>query len=381
MRKRVGTLVLVISSFAVALLMAEGILRLFPGLMSEGAAVRLHWQTMGRGDPVSPHGYIGIVPHPEGLAIGEDASGATVEAIWAQRNLPPWPGQAEIIVVGDSFAYSQTVAIEHAWTVLLDESRPASRVMTLGTVGTGPEQYFRVFETYGVTLSPKLVIVALFLGNDIYDAEIFDRWQREKPNVGYGRFVEVGNAGNVFFWLSRISGKSYLVALSRDLLSSIAEGRLLQGKTIELASGERIQIVPQFLLNTMEKVSRGDPGFGLTADSMSKIHELARSRDMACLVVLFPSKEEIYGKFPDREYPLLSHSFIAELEQRDIDYLDLAPVFRERALDGRALYHEVDGHPNILGYQLIAETIAEHLNQNAHKYRISVAVTADSTRD
>ncbi len=381
MRKRAGTLLLVFASFAIALLMAEGVLRLFPGLMSEGAALRLHWQTSGRGDPVSPHDYIGIVPLPEGTAFGADASDASVEAIWAQRNLPPWPGQPEIVVVGDSFAYSQTVPLEHAWTILLDEARPASRVITLGIIGTGPEQYNRVFETYGVDLSPDLVIVSLFLGNDIHNAETFDRWQREAPNVNYGRFVEAGTVSDAVFWLNRLSGKSYLAALSRDLLSSIAEGRLLEGETIELESGDRVQIVPQFLLNTLEKVSRGDPGFSLTVESIFKIHERARSLDMSCLVVLFPSKEEIYGQFVERDFPLLSHSIIEELEQRGIDYFDLAPVFRERALDGRALYHEVDGHPNILGYQLIAETIAEHLNQNALNYGIDVAVPGELKRD
>jgi hypothetical protein len=381
MRNRAGTLLLVAASFAVALLMAEGILRLFPGLMSEGATVRLHWQTAGRGDPVSPHDYIGIVPLPEGRAIGEDASDASVESIWAQRNLPPWPGQAEIIVVGDSFAYSQTVTLEHAWTVLLDEARPASRVITLGTVGSGPEQYSRVFETYGVNLSPKLVIVSLFLANDIYDAETFERWQREAPDVDYGRFVEVGAASDAVFWLSRFSGKSYLLALSRDLLSSIADGRLFEGETIELESGERIQIVPQFLFNTAEKVSRRDPGFNLTADSLSRINERARALDMNCLVVLFPSKEEIYGQFLERDFPLLSHSIIAELEQRDIDYFDLAPVFRENAQEGQALYHEVDGHPNILGYQLVAETIAEYLNQHALEYGIDIEVPGELKRE
>ena len=116
-------------------------------------------------------------------------------------------------------------------------------------------------------------------------------------------------------------------------------------------------------------------------DSVSRIHERARSLDMSCLVVLFPSKEEIYGQFVERDFPLLSHSIIEELEQRDIDYFDLAPVFRERAWDGRALYHEVDGHPNILGYQLIAETIAEHLNHNALEYGIDVAVPGELERD
>jgi len=369
------------ASFAIALLMAEGILRLVPGLMPEGAALRVHWETQGRGDPVSPHEYIGIVPHPEGLAVGEDASGASGEAIWAQRNLPPWPGQADIVVVGDSFAYSQTVAFEHAWTVLLDEAAPALRVITLGTVGTGPEQYFRTFETYGVDLSPKLVIVGVFPGNDMHDAETFYRWQQEAPDVPYGRFVHTGNSSDVFYWLSRFSGRSYLAALTRDLASSISEGRLFQGDTIELESGDRVQIVPQFLLKTIGKIERGSPGLGLTVESISRLHELASSLEMGCLIVLFPSKEEIYGQFVGRDYPWLSGFFIAELKKRGINYLDLAPMFRERALEGRALYHEVDGHPNIQGYQLIAETISTHLDQNAAKYGIGAAVSGDSEID
>ncbi len=48
-----------------------------------------------------------------------------------------------------------------------------------------------------------------------------------------------------------------------------------------------------------------------------------------------------------------------------IDYLDLAPAFRERASAGERLFLEVDSHPNPAGYALIGQLVTAHIKQNA----------------
>jgi len=367
-RNLFGALALVLASFLVALTVAEGALRLFPNILPEGAAVRLLWASELRESPPSPHPYIGFVPRPQGFAEGEDASDASAEAIWSQRNLPPWPNSADVVVVGDSFSYSQTVELDQAWTALLDEMMPASRVITLATIGSGPQQYSRVFETYGVGLSPKLVLVGLFMGNDLYDAEMFDRWQKEAPDQDFRLFRSGEEGSGARLWLKKLSETSYLAALLRDLLRSRGEDKQLSGKTIELESGERVQIVPRLLVKSARKAVRGEPEFDLVVDSLSGLHELVKSTGSNDLVLLFPSKEEVYGQFPGQDPSSLSRPIIDELDRLGIDYLDLGPPLRARAQDGRALYNEVDGHPNELGYDVIAKYVFEYLQANAGRY-------------
>lgn len=371
-KNTLGAFVLVAVSAALAFLLCEGIVRIFPALLSESTQLRLHWAAQSGGSPPSPHPYIGFVPRPAGFAEGADASGASAEAIWGHRNRAPWPASAEIVAVGDSLTYSQMAELDQAWTVLLDDELPNVRVLTLGIIGTAPRQYLRVFETYGQALSPKLVLVGLFMGNDIADERVFDRWWREAREQDFRYFRSGESERGPRAWLRQLSKRSYLAAMLRELRTIRSKDRFLAGETIELASGERVQIVPRFLVNSLKDAVAGDPAFDQIIKSLTKIDALAAEWGSACLVLLLPSKEEVYGQFASRVLPDLSAPVVAELERRGIDYFDLGPAFRERARDGQALFLEVDGHPTPRGYALIAEAVREFLTQNAAKYGLDV---------
>lgn len=378
-RNFVGVAILVGASILFALLLGEGTLRLFPGLLPEGAAIRLHWAEQVEESPPSPHPYIGFVPRPAGFAEGEDASTASAKAIWGQRNLSPWPEHADVVVVGDSFSYSQTVELDETWTVLVDRALTDLRVVTLATIGSGPQQYLRVFETYGIPLSPRLVLVGLFMGNDMFDAEVFDRWENDASGDDYRKYRMHGEAGPAYALLRRISEKSYLAALLRDSLRSRHVDEKLKGKTVELESGERLQLVPRYVEIEAARAVKGDPGFDAAVRSINDIQVLATANDIACLVILFPTKEEVYSDYLEQDLSRLGNAVKDELDALGIDYLDLGPILSERVREGRALYHEVDGHPNELGYDVIGEAIVDNLRANANKYGLGSKNTEDDT--
>ena len=83
------------------------------------------------------------------------------------RNSSPWPRRADIVVLGDSMAFSYGVEDNEAWPNLLAEQLPGSRIINLGLIGAAPQQYFRIYETFGQTLEPALVLFCLFPGNDV----------------------------------------------------------------------------------------------------------------------------------------------------------------------------------------------------------------------
>ena len=260
--------------------------------------------------------------------------------------------------------------LSQAWTVLLDKHVPNTRVVTLGMIGAAPQQYLRVLETYGLELSPKLVIVGLFMGNDMRDAEIFGDWWTDARNEDFRNFRAEENTPHFSAWLAPLVRKTYIGQMLNDLRRTYQEGRFLAGKTIDLESGERVQIVPRFLIQNASMAVSGEPGFDLVIENLTRIKALAESNGASCLVLLFPRKEEVYGQFTDEELPCLSTSVTTELKNGGVQYLDLGPVFRERALEGKALFLEVDGHPTALGYALIAHKLNEYLMQHESEFNL-----------
>jgi hypothetical protein len=113
--------------------------------------------------------------------------------------------------------------------------------------------------------------------------------------------------------------------------------------------------------------------FRLTLGALRRIHSIARDNGTHLVVIFQPSKEEVY-------LPLLGDPVVdptaplgEALAESGIPYLDLSPVFRQRAAAGEKLFFEADGHPNERGYALIADSVFSHLKANAGTYGLSTA--------
>jgi lysophospholipase L1-like esterase len=78
------------------------------------------------------------------------------------------PQQADIVALGDSQTYGITAARDDAWPQQL-ERMSGRRTYNMGFGGYGPGQYLLLLDE-ALRLKPKLVIVALYSGNDLYDA-------------------------------------------------------------------------------------------------------------------------------------------------------------------------------------------------------------------
>ena len=59
------------------------------------------------------------------------------------------------------------------------------------------------------------------------------------------------------------------------------------------------------------------------------------------------------------------------MDQRGLEYVDLAPIFLAHAKAGEQLFYEVDGHPNPAGQSLIARVIEAHVRANAGRYGLA----------
>jgi lysophospholipase L1-like esterase len=122
------------------------------------------------------------------------------------------------------------------------------------------------------------------------------------------------------------------------------------------------------------------PEFTLILETLERFQTLATQHQTHSVILFFPSKEEVYLPLLGEKAPDLAEPFILELEERDIAYLNLGPLFRERALARQKLFFEVDGHPNARGYALIAEAVLQYLKDHAQQLDLDIQRKAASQR-
>lgn len=374
-------LIVLTAGVCIGLALTEVLLRLGAGLFDEETRQVLRGADM---DNLGvPHAYIGYLHTPNNALV---MSGRDFHAVHnvdglGFRNRWPWPEQADIVAVGDSLTFGQGVQDDEAWPFLVAQNM-ACRVVNLGLIGAGPTQYLRIFETYGLRLRPKVLLVGVFARNDFWDTDAFHRW------------LESGLGGNFMVW--RGSGQPPPVRFSirdpRDTLDRVVRSllvpamrrsytltlvRALQGGTegetagaaqaYTFADGRRVLLFERDFLDKTLTSRPGRRPFRLVLESLQAIHALAAEEGARTLVVLLPGKEEVYLPLLGRTPPDPTSALRSALDERRIEYLDLAPAFRARA-EAEPLFFEVDGHPNRTGYALIAAEIQRYLEDNAERY-------------
>lgn len=376
------SVLLVGGSILLAVIVAEGILRLAPGLL----AVEL--QQITRADPRDygvVHPYIGHLHNPNNalLISGRDFRAVHHTDGYGFRNAWPWPDKAEIVVLGDSVTFGQGVEDTQAWPAILAQFFPASRVINLGLIGAGPQQYLRVYETFGQKLRPKIVLVGYFTGNDFWDAETFDLWLRSGAGGNYMVWRDFGrpastslslqqpirNLVSSLLWRGRLlARKSHLYNLVLYIRGDLKRWVPSKIKIFQAADGTRLELQPGDLASKTKEARPGHHVFRLVLDAFQRIHSLAQENGATVLVVLQPSKEEVYLPLLGEPPPDAAAPLRAALVERGIPYLDLLEDFRRRAAKGEVLFFETDGHPNARGYALIAELVISHLKEHAKEY-------------
>lgn len=363
-----STLGLVVLGLAVALLLSEVVLRIVPGLMPAHSASRPQlFRDLGtvrtRPDP-----YIGFLYPPNFQATMRhfDATFTFRTDSRGFRNSEPWPQRADIVALGDSLTFGFGVPDGHSWVDRMAQALGNTSVVNPSLPGLGPLQQLRVYETFGVALRPKIVLLGFFPANDFWDTEKFLSW------------LKLGEGGNYLLWrdfgVNSVGGRSaiekvlrgsYLYSLTWAVLNPGSENYGRNAIVIHEAQGGRLVLLPHTMRQLRQRASPGRREFDEALRALKELDRIVRTADSRMLVVLLPSKEYVYllvrGALVDDP---LKHLYTA-LDELHLSYLDVTPRFRERAAAGELLFFEVDGHPNDKGYALIAETVVDHLRTSS----------------
>jgi lysophospholipase L1-like esterase len=378
--------VLFIVGVLVAMALAEGILRLFPNLL----AVEVR-QTIAA-DPDNygiANPYIGMLGTPNRTFVlsGRDFRAVNHTDSYGFRNAWPWPEKADVVAVGDSVVFGYGVADDQSWPALVAKELPHESLINLGMVGTGAQQYLRIYETFGSRLHPKVLLVGFLLSNDFWDDAMFDSWLKSGAQVNYMVWRDFGHPKSTTLSLHQPIGnlitsmlwRGHLLA-SRSRLYSLVFYVLRQLKKEFSGRSDFKPIIfrapdgTQLQLDVNNFVGNTSMAQELSIKALERLYSITQTNGAQMLVILQPSKEEVYlpimGEINVDSDP--GKALRAKLASLGIPYLDLLPEFRKRAAKGEVLFFEVDGHPNARGYALIAELVLDHLKNNAQDYKLKM---------
>ena len=358
-------LVLLAIAVLVCLVGAEAFFRLFPQFLGEEARLRLHWQVLNRSGadqaltiPDPRFGFL-FRPNFTGRLSRDDLDFTFHTDEHGFRNPSPWPARTDVVVVGDSMAFGYGVDDEQAWPRLVAEALPATDIINLGLIGAAPQQYLRVLETFGLELRPKLVLFMLFPGNDLHDADTFQRWLDADTELAYDQWRRAAGQPRDLGRLRQLLEDSHLVAFLRGARTSLDSA--ITSSTIDFEDGHRLQLVPALLRRDLEMAQPGRPEFELVMATIERARAVTRQHGSEFLVLLMPTKEEVYLPRIGEPAPPLTESFGAALDRRGIGFIDLTRDLQAHARDNAPLFYEIDGHPNAEGYQLLARVVVDHL--------------------
>jgi lysophospholipase L1-like esterase len=374
-----GTACLVIGGIGVSIALGEGLLRLIPGLLPLELRQQLQSSPEDYGSSHPYHPYIGWLARPNNHDIisGRDFSAAFQTDGYGFRNAWPWPERADIVVVGDSFVFGYGVEDTEAWPALLAQALPQTRLINLGLVGASPQQYLRVYETFGASLQPKVIIVGLLLINDFSGAAEFAQWvsshTTEHILVWRNQRITLTLSDPVASIKSVLRRYSYVYNLVRNTY------RAWSTINLELTDGGRLQLVPEQFGDAVDMGQPERREFQLVLQALVDLQALARQQGASVLVVFQPSKEEVYLPLLGKPVADLSAPLRVALDAHGIAYLDLTAAFEQCARAGNRLFFEVDGHANKQGNQLIAQAVLAHLSAHAPVYPLPDVVSSSSS--
>jgi hypothetical protein len=236
-----------------------------------------------------------------------------------------------IVALGDSFVFGHGVDFGERFTEQLAERRPSCEVINLGVNGYGPDQELLVFENHGLRYQPDVVVLAVFLGNDLEDLRYERRSAWPKPwfKLHAGHDLELVAPRST--WDVELRSLSYLA----EMLSQVAD---------------------RFVATSRRAAAWQDQDtWPLLAAILARLQHGANRQGAQLLVLVIPP----YAPTPDPHRELVAR--LGELlTAAQIPFVDVQELFAARAAAWDSFYLPCL-HWTPAGHRVVAEAIDTEL--------------------
>jgi hypothetical protein len=272
-------------------------------------------------------------------------------------NRDPWPTQADIVFLGDSLVVGEGVGMAKSFPQLIGKMLPHLKLVNLGLPAAGPERQHPIYRRFGAGLQPHLVVACLYLAADFANDLHFDSWLREVKKTDYNdyrlEFRKTHDTRSAFD-PEPLFERSWLLGMARELVIRSIAGKnhipdryLFPDGTEVLFDGNKLQFAA-------ESVATDDGRIGALLKSVEKLRDLVARHDGKLLVVLIPSKEELFGVSASRRDRNLVSRTRQRFEDAKLPVLDLYPAILKSGAK-QSPYFGLDIHLNEYGNRIVAE--------------------------
>ena len=316
---------------------------------------------------------------------------------WGFRN-PTVPESVDVLALGDSHTFGNTAKMDEAWPSVVHRQTGLT-VYNMGLGGYGPNQYYQLLTTRGVSLHPKRVVLGLYMGDDFENAFSTTygldhwaslrtgRWGKVEADI-WGDAEPPGTFKVFRNWLSRNS-MIYRLAVHGPALRALKGS--LQTKLANAAADPSVTTFESSDGTIQEafrpiRIAAGlDQGRAEVKEGMRLTFHFLREMNLACRksgcefsVVIIPTKETVFATYlqsdpklnlKDVIDSLITNEQIATtalerfLDEAGIPYTLALPALRERVTEQLYYRGPADMHPGPNGYRVIGETVARFLRE------------------
>jgi hypothetical protein len=261
-------------------------------------------------------------------------------------------GRAEIVAVGDGMTFAGGLAPEETWVALVGRALQA-HTFNFGMPATGPGQYLHVLERYGLRLKPRLVLLAFYTGSDFFDDWLFQKWRASGTPLDIVEYA--------------LFGQSRPTAFLANHSAAFANGAILFNRLVKV--GEAVTVATRdgaLLLRPTRLDMTGEgvrEGWRLARESMRTARRLATSAGADFVVVVVPTKEEVYlpvvpgtERFQreDLDWRAAHQSLVTFLQGEGFLFCDPLPRLQLLAANGQRLHFQRGVYLNRGGHREVA---------------------------
>lgn len=362
------------------LLLLEAALRLF------GPVVPGNYNT---GTFLAPHPVYGRfhVPGFDGwVKTREFASRVTINSLGLrgpERGYAKPAGVRRVMVLGDSFTEAAQVheresAVGRLEAALNARGGDQFEVLNAGVGGWGTGQQLVYLREEGYRYEPDLVVVMLYLGNDVFDNSYALQGSPKNPHEPYWVFRDDGRFEPIEFRTRKPEEIGPLVSTLRErtLLWNVFE----TGVLVKLEDGDDDDELRanrfnrnKMIVHEVKASDRQENAWRTTLTLLQRVRQLGEERGFQTAVVIAPAAFQVYDadwqellsenklKPTDWSPDLPNAVLVANAGMVGAPMLDLLPALQAEASNGDRLYFPYDKHWTPAGHAIAAREIERFL--------------------
>jgi lysophospholipase L1-like esterase len=280
-------------------------------------------------------------------------------------NRDPWPKQADIVFLGDSLIVGEGVGQAGNFSQLIIDTMPNLKIINLGIPAAGPERQYPTFARFGAALQPRIVVSCLYLASDFENDKGFRSWLRRGQNTAYSEYrlrYQIDETSP--FSLERLFERSWLLGMVRESFQRSFTSNSYPLDRYRFPDGKEIWFDIQAAQFANEAATAQDHRADAMLQSVLKLRDLVLHHNAKLLVMLIPSKEELFAVSDSARNRNIVARTRQRLKEARLAILDLYPALLQAGAT-HAPYFKLDIHLNDYGNRIVADQFVSWLQTHA----------------